>query len=213
MKQRLREQELMDDPALPADVWEQVHRDLDRVHRVLGNYRAIFSQLEQQAASVVDLGCGTGNLLRRLRRHRSVQGVGVDLRPPSVSAEPGITYVAADATRDHLPPADAAVSLCLIHHLTEDELIALIRNSRRSVRQLILVDLVRHPMPLWLFRLFVKPFLHPVTATDGILSIRRSWTPSELRALVQHAVAERPSQWRHAVAPFWIRQMVEIKWL
>ena len=213
MKQRLREQELIDDPALPADVWERVHRDLDRVHCFLGNYRAVFSGLEQRAASVIDLGCGTGTLLRRLRRHRPVQGVGVDLRPPSASAEPGLTFVAADATCDHLPAADAAVSLCLIHHLSEDELIALIRNSRRSVRQLILVDLVRHPLPLWLFRLFLKPFLHPVTGTDGLRSIRRSWTPNELRALVQYAIAESPSQWRHAVAPFWIRQMVEIKWL
>ena len=211
MHTRLLQSEIIDDPSLPARIWDEVHRDLDRMHRWLGNYRAIFSRLER-ARSVMDIGCGNGALLRRyLQGRRDVRAVGVDLRPP-VEPHSGIAFLALDATCDQLPEADAAVSLCVLHHLSESQLIALIRNSRRSVRRLILVDLVRHHTPLWLFRRFVAPLVHPITAADGITSIQRAWTPAELAGLVRTAVDGTGASCQHAVAPFGIRQVVEITW-
>lgn len=211
MHTRLLQSEIIDDPSLPARIWDQVHYDLDHVHRWLGNYRAIFSRLHR-ARSVIDIGCGNGALLRRyLRARRGVRAVGVDLRPP-LQQHSGIAFLALDATCELLPEADAAVSLCVLHHLTEAQIIALIRNSSRSVRRLILVDLVRHHTPLWLFRRFVAPLVHPITAADGITSIQRAWTPGELAALVHTAVHGTGARCHHAVAPFGIRQVVEITW-
>lgn len=208
---RIHTSEELDDPSLPAPLWNAAHRDLDWMHRVLGNYRAVFSRLGRVGAgTVIDIGCGNGALLRRLRHQAPVKTIGVDLRPPA--PEPGIHYVAADATRDLLPPADAAVSLCMVHHLTEEQLIALIRNSRRSVRRLILLDLVRRRLPLVLFRLFLAPFVHPLTARDGLTSIQRAYTPAELRAVVETALRGTRGAYRHTVAPLGIRQIVEIAW-
>lgn len=211
MHTRLLHPEIMDDPSLPVRIWDEVHRDLDSMHRWLGNYRAIFCRLER-ARSVIDIGCGNGALLRRyVCARRGVRAFGVDLRPPRQSHS-GIAFLAMDATCDLLPEAEVAVSLCVIHHLTEPQLIALIQNSRRSVRRLILVDLVRHHTPLWLFRRFVAPLVHPITAADGITSIQRAWTPVELANLVRSALSGTHARWQHAVAPFGIRQVVEITW-
>jgi len=65
----------------------------------------------------------------------------------------------ADAVRDPLPKADIAYCMHVAPHLSDAELTAMIRNVGRSCRRLIFIDLVRHKMPLILFRMFLAPFL------------------------------------------------------
>ena len=68
-----------------------------------------------------------------------------------------------------------------------------------------MLDLVRHWMPLTLFRVFMSPFLHPINAADGITSIKRSYTSRELRAMVDEAVKGTNARIVHTVALFYIR--------
>jgi hypothetical protein len=144
-------------------------------------------------------------MLVDIRDALGVDVIGVDLRPP---ANPPVPVLAADATRDELPKADVAISVCLTHHLSDEDFVALIRNVRRSCRRFIVLDLVRHQLPLTMFRIVAPLILPPVNVTDGVTSIRRSWTPSEFRALVDRAVEGAP--FTHTVAPGYIRQMVDI---
>ena len=161
---------------------------------------------------VLDIGCGDGALLAHLKdRLRLERAIGVDLEPPPHLA-PGIEVFAADATRDPLPKAEVGICALTLHHLLDDQVIALIRNARRSVRKLICLDLVRHPLPLALYKIFMCPLLNEVAANDGCQSIRRAFTPEELRALVAEALIgcrARVSYWVSGVRS---RQVVEITW-
>jgi hypothetical protein len=76
----------------------------------------------------------------------------------------------------------------------------------------IVLDLVRHRLPLALFRTFVYPFLGSLNAKDGVTSIRRSYTPQEMRCVVDTALDGSGADVRHTVAPFCIRQVVDISW-
>ena len=67
----------------------------------------------------------------------------------------------------------------LAHHLTPEQNIALIRNVGRSCRRFIIHDLIRHPLPLVLFTLFICPLIGREAAVDGRQSIRRAFTPDE----------------------------------
>lgn len=60
---------------------------------------------------VVDLGCGTGAVLRHLARTRGAHGVGIDLTPPARDI-PGIEFLEADAAAfaPH-EPFDLALSI------------------------------------------------------------------------------------------------------
>ncbi len=202
--------ELMEDPSLPAEVLKVILRDLTRTHQWLGNHRALVNAIERDVEPVrrvIDLGCGNGDLLDRIRTRTGAEVLGVDLRPPESTR---VHIVEADAVRDPLPPADVAVAVCLVHHLTESEFVALIRNVGRSCRRFLILDLVRHRLPLWLFRTFVGPWIHPVNLADGQLSIRRSFTPEEMLALVRDAA--RGARILHRVAPLYTRQIVDIRY-
>jgi 2-polyprenyl-3-methyl-5-hydroxy-6-metoxy-1,4-benzoquinol methylase len=206
---RIDSTELLEDPALPQDVVAQAYRDLARTQRFLGNTRAVFRRLRNAPVHrVLDIGCGQGALLEQIRKKLGVEVIGFDLRPAPSAPVPILT---GNAAVDPLPPADVAISVCLIHHLREADVINLIRNVSKSCRRLILLDLVRHWIPLALFRVFVAPFLHRINAADGLTSIRRAYTPGELRNLVDQAVAGSNARIDHTVAPFHIRQIVDIE--
>ena len=206
--------EIMDDPRVPDDVWERFHRQLGFIHRFLGDHRAILAALRRDARPihrVLDIGCGNGALLYEIRRRLRVDVAGVDLRPPKRDIF-GVPIVSADATRDRLPEADVAVCLTVLHHLREDEITALVRNAARSLRRLIILDLVRHWLPLALFTAFLSPVLMDTVATDGRRSIRRAYTPQELRDIVKRALEGSGARVLHTVAPFRSRQMIDIIW-
>src|SRR5262245_18745852 len=203
--------EIIDNPDLPDEVMRDVHRDLTRAHRWLGNTAAIISALKRDplpVRRVLDIGCGDGGLLLEIRRKLRADVVGVDLRAPSgkIAAVP---IVQADAVRDELPECDVAVAVCVAHHLSDPDCMEMIRNVGRYCRCFVIVDLVRHRLPLTLFRFAVGPLVHPINAHDGCRSIRRSYTPRELKTMVARALDGSRARFRHSVAPLYMRQIID----
>ncbi len=211
--------ELLDADNFPEDVIAKTYRELWLLHAWLGNTFAVMSRLRKAvpvASSswrVLDIGCAQGALLMKIQAELGCDVIGFDLRPA-----PGHTRVpilAGDAVTDPLPRADVAISVVMAHHLTPCQVRELIVNTGRACNRLILLDLVRHPLPLLLFRTFVAPLLSPINAADGLTSVERAFTPMEMREIAERAVSQldRPVvTMRHSVAPLWIRQIVDITW-
>jgi SAM-dependent methyltransferase len=214
MKHRAPAPEMMDDPNVPDDVWEKFHLDLSRLERVLGCHRTVIRALRagaRPAKSVLDIGCGNGVLLRKIRQDLGMAVTGIDLRAPR-NPEPDITIMETDAVHDPLPPADVAVSVFVVHHLSERSIVDLIRNVGRTSRRLILLDLVRHWLPLVLFSTFLGPLFGHIVHADGCQSIRRAYTPEELRKLVEEAIHGSGARFQHSVSPWYASQLVDITW-
>ena len=212
--QRCLSPEIMDDPRVPDEVRERFHHQLGSLQRFLGNRRAILDALRRDPhpiGHVLDIGCGDGELLDAIRRALGVEVTGIELRPPRPNLF-GVTIVEADATRDRLPEADVAVCVTVVHHLTEEEIIALVRNAGRSVRRLVILDLVRHWLPLALFSALLSPLLLRTVALDGRQSIRRAYTPLELRTLVERALVDSRARLSQTVTPLRSRQMIDVCW-
>lgn len=181
----------MESGGLKPETLSDVHRALTLTHRLLGTHHDIVSLMKSAKPSrVLDLGCGQGDLLVAIRAATGAEVVGVDLAELAPRAE--CTVLKRDAVNDPLPPADIATALFLTHHLSNDDVIRLIRNVRRTCRRLIIIDLVRHRLPLVLFRMFLAPWLPPINAADGATSIRRAFTFQEFHALIQQALAGTP---------------------
>jgi SAM-dependent methyltransferase len=220
---RSQEAELMDAEDISEADLAQTYREIRKVHRWVGNTGAVFHRLRKESKRieaggrrprVLDIGCGQGALLVEIHEKLGLEVVGVDLKPAPPDAP--VQIYCGDAVADPLPEAEIAICLATAHHLSEEQLEEMIRNVARSCRRLILLDMVRHPVPHMLFRLFVAPFLKHINAVDGAISIRRSFTAAEMRAIVDRALdgktASQVKSVKHTVSPLWIRQVVDIDW-
>ena len=202
----------MDTTEFSEEINIRFYRDLARIHWALGSARPVIRRLKQSPGpvrSVLDIGCGHGALLAQIRDAIGARAIGVDLKVPASNAL-GLEIIAADATRDVLPQADAAVSFLTLHHLSEPQIVDLIRNVGRSCRRFIVMDLVRHRLPLVLFSTFLAPAVHRIVGDDGKQSIRRAYTGPELAVLVHRALAGTGARFEHCVSPFYASQILDI---
>ena len=161
---------------------------------------------------VVDVGGGRGDLARRLVRAVRARGGRVRVvlldrdeqgLARSHATYPEIVRVCADAAA--LPFRDGGVDVAMaslvIHHLRPDAAAACLESMRSAARLGVVVnDLLRTRLS-WLMvvlatRLFAR---HPIARHDGPLSVRRAYTPAELRVLCEKAGWRRFTITRHVL--------------
>lgn len=213
--QRCKDLELMETEDISQKALTQAYSQLQMVNRWLGNTNAVLRSLRHEQPSiqrVLDIGCGQGGLLLEIRKRLDLDVIGLDLRPAPLGPVP---ILSGNAISDRLPEADVAVCVMMAHHLSEAELAELIRNVSRTSLRFVLLDLVRHPIPLALFQVFVAPLLGRINALDGATSIRRAYTAREMRGIVAGALRggdKSVRSVRHTVGPLWMRQVVDISW-
>jgi len=168
--------------------------------------RSLFREIENaglEEFSVLDVGCGSGELLRLIAEFantssRKARLTGIDINLISIreTAERdtvgrAILAVRGDALR--LPFAngsfDFAVSSLFFHHLTDDQAAAaLAEMSRVARRSIFVIDLHRHAAALALYKVFCTVFrISPLVRHDGSLSIKRGFRPAELLSLAADA--------------------------
>jgi len=206
------EPELMDSADITGPILDKFHRDLNFVHKCLGTFPTIerfIRKDDRPVRRVIDIGCGGGALLEYLRRHLGVEVIGIDRKPPDIANVP---IIAADAVTERLPAADIAVCSLVAHHLTPEENVALIRNVGRTCKRFIIQDLIRHPLPLVLFSVFICPMIGREAAVDGRQSIRRAFTPREFRELTEAAIAGTSATFTTDVSRFLSRQIIDINY-
>lgn len=183
---------------------------LASVNRLTLAHRPVLSWLEQlrrekvfdiMPVRLVDLGCGYGDLLRRIHRWAQAHSVpmvlmGIDLNGNAVRAAreatpAGVaTFHAGDAF-DFDPPGgiDLIVSSLVMHHLEAPGIVDLLRwmESRARLGWFI-SDLHRQPIPFRLFQLLTRfTTWHHFAKHDGMVSIRRSFRHEDWTALLRAA--------------------------
>lgn len=211
---RQNEAEILDGEDVPDDQATRAYRQLARVHRLNGGTAFVIRAIRRDplpVCRILDIGCANGFVAEQVCRKLRVEVIGVDLNPRE-SLDVRIPIVQANAVCDPLPGADVAFSMHLGHHLTESELTALIHNVGRFCRRFILLDVVRHPLPLALFRLFVEPFASRIVVEDGETSFRRSYTACEFHHITASALAASAAAFRQSVGPFYLRQVMDISY-
>ncbi len=188
-----------------ADVADNLD-EMWRLNRWLGGVSALTRHLYPRLlavhgpASVLDLGTGAAHLPAAIavwarQQQATVRVFGLDwaARNLAVARRRGspVSLLQADVQRPPLGDGavDFVISSLFLHHFAPEAAVALLRAGYASARRsLIMSDLVRGVLPGLAFGL-VQPVLarHPFTRHDGQLSIRRAYTPAELRALAAAA--------------------------
>ena len=158
-----------------------VHIEEDRHHWYFrGRLAVLLTALERTLPAppcrVLELGCGTGNVLQALGRFGDVVGVERDPELRAVGAAAGLD-IRAGALPDDVPVpdgwADAVLLLDVIEHLDDD--VAGLRAAREGARPGGLV-MVTVPAYAWLW-----------SGHDVALGHRRRYTARGLRAVLEAA--------------------------
>ena len=151
--------------------------------------------------SVLDVGFGEGDMLRRVYRWGVRRGLrmelsGVDLNPWSATAARAATPAAMDIrfiTSDlfDLPwgETDVVISSLFTHHLTDAQVVEfLVWMERRARRGWFVNDLHRHPIAFHGFRLLSGAAgWHRFVQHDGPISVARSFRRRDWEALLRRA--------------------------
>jgi len=214
---RRRGVEILDDPATPADVRARSMADVARSNALFGGTRSamhalrpILSRLPRDA-TLLDVGTGLADIPLRVRAEARRRGVsltviGIDVNAALLRSARARLDSAAAASALRLPIADASVdvAMCsqLLHHFVEDDARRLIAELQRvSKRWAILSDLRRSWLAAggWWLASFALGF-HSVTRQDGVASVLRGFTASELATLVHEATGATADVRR---GPFW----------
>lgn len=182
---RLDEPELLDEHDAPAADMERSLRDLRRFNRYCGGI-GIYRRLLRRAGhprSILDVGTGTSDLLEKASGFR----VGVDFKIDHLlyRRNRDIHKVVGDAR--HLPfrddSFDAVTSAHFFHHFSPEGNAAILEESLRVARRVVLVnDTRRHYVPLIFTRLLaIFHLVGRITRFDAPASVRRGYTVGEAR--------------------------------
>jgi len=204
---RSTEAERMDTDCADYDDYRACLRDLARVNTVTLTHRPMLSWLARESAglptiSVLDVACGHGDALRRIRRWARRRGLdarlsGIDLNPWSTRAareatspEDAIVYHTGDVFAFHPPaPVDFIVSSQFTHHLSSEEIIRFIGwMEANASRGWFIGDLHRHILSYLGFPLLARAAgWHRFVREDGRISIARSFVRADWRSLLAEA--------------------------
>jgi ubiquinone/menaquinone biosynthesis C-methylase UbiE len=209
-RQRSEKLEHLDKGDYTPEEYEGCLVELRRINRFLGDAgalrRSLLAEVERadlKSFSVLDVGAGSGELLRVIARRARASGrrarlAGLELNARSARAIleeskdfSEIKTVRGDALA--LPFADDGFDyvICslLTHHFPDQQVVAVLREMTRVARRKVFViDLHRHPLAYLLYTTIGKIFLHNrLIREDGALSILRSFRPEELEQLASQA--------------------------
>ena len=194
--------EYMDDPDCDLDMLHATYRQFETVNKLIGGWKRIYKTHMRPAlieaggnASILDIGCGGGDILRLLNGfcrddNLDVQFTGIE---PDTRA---IEFINKQSWPDHFTFLNSSsdelvqqnqsftvvISNHLIHHLSPLELNGVCRDAEfLANKRVIFSDIERSFIGYFCFRT-IAPLLfkNSFIVADGLRSIRRSYQKNEL---------------------------------
>jgi SAM-dependent methyltransferase len=205
---RVEQSELLD---LGHGTLHDVQQNLNemwRINRWLGGFSSLTRHLyprllNHSIVTIADLGTGSAEALIAISQWGQNHKIDLkliamdwaarhlDIARQRINGTSAIQLVRADANRLPFPPnsVDFIISSLFLHHFTPEQMIPLLRSSFAAAQHgIIMNDLVRGWKPYAAFKLVQPVFAHHyLTRHDGALSVRRAYTPDELRELAKSA--------------------------
>lgn len=203
--------EFMDREDCDPDLLENTYQQFSTINSLISGWKSIYrneiSPLMQkgEAYSLLDIGFGGGDIPLKLSKWAEEDGF--NLRITAIETDQRAykfiqnrKEIPDQVTFKHCSSADLlkeqatfdfVISNHLMHHLANTELLELMQEAKQLARQkVIFSDIERSDVGFVLFSGFAEfIFRNSLIAKDGRISIRRSFTQSELQSII-------PDDWK-----------------
>jgi 2-polyprenyl-3-methyl-5-hydroxy-6-metoxy-1,4-benzoquinol methylase len=199
-------QEWMDRDDCDRELLMNTYRQFGRINRLLSGWDRIYRnhikpifQTEHRSVSILDIGCGGGDILAYLQQiaeldRFNAEFTGIDPDPRSID------YLQKQRWPDNIrfrgisssellregKTYDVVISNHLMHHLHPPQLRSVCRDAEAlATKKVIFSDIERSDIGYLSFSVFAPLlFRNSYIVKDGRISIRRSYRKDELRRLL-----------------------------
>ena len=203
---RSNDTELMDDFSMKGELLRDTLDKLGSINKWLGGNRVTLNGLRQllehqpkdKVYTIVDIGCGHGDILRLIgdygRKHDfSFQLIGIDANQDAIdyavelsAAYDELSFKKLDVFSEEFQAMeyDVVLSTLFLHHLDETEIRSLLQlMSTKAKLGVVVNDLHRHRLAYGLFKLLGTVISNHMIVQDGLTSILRAFKRKEIERI------------------------------
>ena len=232
-KYRSDESEIMDDFALEGEVLRDALDKIAKINQFLGGnhltlrgvQNLIKKQIKTNEITIVDVGCGNGDMLRTLaeygaKNNFSFRLIGIDANDFTIKHAQklsreysNISFECQDILDENFKQLKYDIVLCTLtlHHFKDDEILKLMTVfNTNSTIGIVINDLQRSAVAYRLFQLVCFLFrLNSMSRQDGLTSILRGFKKEELIDFSKKLKLNNYKiQWKWAFRYQWIIEKV-----
>ena len=226
-KNRTNKEELMDDFSIGGDLLRDTLDKLENINRYLGGNLVTLNSLKkvlknhpkEQELTIVDIGCGHGDILRDVAKFGRKKGykmtlLGIDANPTAIAyanelstAFPELSFKTEDIFSDSFKNRqfDVVLATLFLHHFKEEQLVSFLGDTLKQTKIAIVVnDLHRHKLAYYLFMLLSLFIKNKMIIEDGLTSVLRGFKRKDLERISQKLNVEPQVSWKWAFRFRWM---------
>ena len=224
---RSSEMEIMDDFTMEGVLFRDTLDKLEIINRFLGGNsvtikglkKLLKNQSKNKTITIVDLGCGNGDVLRDVskfgrKNNYSFKLIGIDANPAAIdyarelSKEYSeLSFKTIDILSEDFKKQSYNIVLCtlFLHHLKNEELISFLKKTTENATIGVVVnDLHRHKLAYYLFKLIGFFIKNKMVRQDGLTSVLRAFKRKDLENIAKEIKVHFSIQWKWAFRYLWI---------
>jgi 2-polyprenyl-3-methyl-5-hydroxy-6-metoxy-1,4-benzoquinol methylase len=227
--QRTSKEELMDDFALTGHELRDALDKIALINQWLGGNKITLDGIKKltknypkdKAISIIDIGCGNGDMCRSIANLGRQEGVsfnisGIDANTYTINhakslskSYPEVSYATLNIFDTEFSALNYDIAVCTLtlHHFTDQEIISLMTLLVNKAKLGIVInDLQRSALAYRLFQLICFVFqLNRMSREDGLTSILRGFKKQDLEKLSKKLqLKEYTINWKWAFRYQWI---------
>lgn len=228
-KIRTDKEELMDDFSIGGNLLRDTLDKLEKINRWLGGNlvtvkalkKALKNHPKEQELTIVDIGCGHGDILRDVAKFGRKNGykmklIGMDANPNAIAYAKELskefselTFKTEDIFSEEFKNRkfDVVLATLFLHHFKEKQLISFLGNTLKQTKIAIVVnDLHRHKLAYYLFMLLSLFIKNTMIIEDGLTSVLRGFKRKDLESISKKLNVKSQISWKWAFRFQWIIQ-------
>lgn len=226
---RTDEEEIMDDFSIEGSILDKTLNQLANINKWLGGNgvtinglkKMLKKQPKEKPITIIDLGCGGGDMLRLIADYGRKVGykfklIGVDANEYTVAhakkksqAYQEIHFLQQDIFSKEFNNIsyDIVIATLFLHHFKEQQIIELLQSTLKKASIGVLInDLHRHRLAYYLFKLLSLTIKNKMVKEDGLISILRGFKRIELIEISKKINVKSTIKWRWAFRFQWVIQ-------